>query len=383
MKKAFTVLFLLFSLSIRFLAGCSKDNPVSSPSQDTPAEKQHSAKLLTSPSDSSNSADYLVIAPGPFVEAALEYADYHMAEPGDSVDTAAVVRMEDVQALNPGLAPAAALRSFLAAIGSGWRQAPEFVLLLGGIPIPDTLVTLRGDNWYADPDHDLVWEYALGRIPAKTGAEALNVLEKTKAFQTSYSGDILFVSDDSLQWSQRDPIEPEKWTRQILETAESLALSIDTFFLSQYPHSMVESGEAGDTLIRKLNQGNRFVELVGHSSNTRFTEHNLFHVSDVPELTALNLYSFIGCNINNVHYDTCFGAALLTQYPGGAAAVIAPMNLEQMVPSSAFNRELIRRTHAPGPKTLGTAFLGAVAAYDLHSNCLALFGDPAMKLPAD
>jgi hypothetical protein len=166
---------------------------------------------------STNQADYVLIAPEAFLEAARPLLERRR----DQGLTAKVVSFEEIASeFGHGRASAQAIRDFLAYAYHSWAQPSlRYVLLLGdssydprnftgfeqGAPLPAMWVKTSYLWTASDPTlgavngEDLLPDVAIGRLPAKTLTEAHTLVQKVLAFEDGaqdLSGTAVLVADN-------------------------------------------------------------------------------------------------------------------------------------------------------------------------------------------
>jgi hypothetical protein len=380
----------MIAAAIWVLGGCSRDNNPASAGPE--GGEQPNARTITDLLDTNNATDYLVVAADPLTDAALRFADYHNTNTLDDVSDGAVVKFSSIAAQFPGRADSS-LKTFLDYAYHSWKNVPLYVLLLGapelsdgsaGIPLADTSIYNNSDNYFSDIDGDRKPDYALGRIPAKSGSQAMAVLEKEKDFETAFPSCVLFVADDTLQVTGISPFKFEEMMEEIMAMIDTSRFGIDTFYLSFFNNDLVWSDPekvlARDSLIKVLNRGGRFVSMAGHSSAEQFTDEKVFSIGDVQKLTSTNVFYFCGSNINDLSEPDCIGSALLLNDGAGACAVMAADGDDHLTSSEKCQKAFFSNLGKPEFESIGKLFLGSRTAIFASYNSVILLGDPAMRV---
>lgn len=150
-----------------------------------------------------NEADYLIIAPGAFVEAAGDLAKYRALprRDGETFKTMAVDSQEIYDQFGEGRFGPQAVKEFLAYARKNWKRPPRYVLLAADaqrdsdfaapgrtIPAYQCETWFSGicgtDNWYAAWSDDGAPEFAIGRLPADSPDELKTMIDKIIAYET-------------------------------------------------------------------------------------------------------------------------------------------------------------------------------------------------------
>jgi hypothetical protein len=349
----------------------------------------------------SDGADYLVIAPGPLVQAAQALADYRTSRGLQSM----VVNLEDVyDEFNDGIASPEALRAFLRYAWKSWPRRPSYVLLAGNGNVDyrnllghgDNLVPplmaatpyglFASDNRFADVvGRDGVPELAIGRLPVLTAAELTAEVQKIEAYESAAAG----------PWQQRVLMVADNFDPNAGDfSAESEAVAglipsgygISRAYLDQESQSDVRA-----TLLDSLNQGALLVNYVGHGALDRLAEESLLKTQDVPSLANSSgqpVLAALTCAVGrfDVPGVTPLASALVLDPAGGAIAAWSPTGLSLSDEANKLNQGFARGFFAGGDHVLGHVVHGALADYarpgsqrfmlDIYN----LLGDPALEL---
>ncbi len=151
--------------------------------------------------ESDHSADLLLITHRDFVSSVAPLKDLREQQ-GFRVEVADIEDIYDE--FNFGEKEPQAVKDFLAAIRTSWKQAPRFVLLVGSASydsrnylgagdfdiMPTKLIDTAyletaSDDWFADFDNDGLAEMSVGRLPVRSTAEASQVVAKIVAYEAS------------------------------------------------------------------------------------------------------------------------------------------------------------------------------------------------------
>jgi hypothetical protein len=291
----------------------------------------------------------------------------------------------------------AVIRRFLADT-QRWTTKPRYVLLVGGASldprnylglgdsdlVPTKLIVTpelktSSDWWLVDLDDDSFGDLAIGRIPARTLAEAQLEIGKIVAYENAapdpgWTRSALFVTDadEALDFDS---------------IAASARLNVPAGFSPQ-TISVAAKGEvaARAELLTQFNQGALLVDYLGHGSLDIWTSRGLFAGSDAASLHNEGRLPFVVAMtcLNGYFHDPSepsLADDLLAAPGGGAVGVFASSSLTDPHAQSAANDALVHALLA-GHTTIGDAALAAQrAATDPNvRRTFLLFGDPAMRL---
>ena len=349
-----------------------------------------STRVLTNPelalnrpsswSDGKSGADLLIISNPLFASAASTLATARQREGISS----AIVDVDDIyDEFNFGMRDPLAIRAFLQA-AMKWKHAPKWVLLLGDasfdprnyldlgaydfVPtmmVPTLYLKTASDDALADFDGDGIADLPIGRIPARTLADASLVLNRIASRGTpagAWAGNALFIVDAPVGFdfaaAARDAARLVPLTSRIIDA----------------------------NVVPALNDGALLVDYIGHGSTEIWGTDEIFTSSDAATLTNAPRLPFVvamTCLTGAFHdvYTTSVAEGLLFAPTGGAIAVWGSSTLTEPDQQALMNNELMRQLFIPG-LTLGEATRRAkfaTSARDVRTSWI-LFGDPSMKL---
>jgi hypothetical protein len=355
----------------------------------TPSEMV--ANIPSSWSDKKGSADLLIISNAAFLQAAGALVPLRRQ---DNIN-AAVVDVEDLyDEFNFGVRGPEAIRSFLQSTLQ-WKVKPRWVLLVGDASIdprnylglgafdfvptklvPMVLLKTASDDWLADVDGDGYADFAIGRLPTRTPADAAVMLNKIIARGTptaAWSNAVLSIAD-----------EPNTY-----DFPASAASAMTFVPASMTKQSILIANSASPTtdIINALDQGQLVFNYVGHGSNETWSNSLVFTSQDASALTNGNRLPFaviMDCLNGYFHdvYSYSIAEALLENPNGGAVAVWASSTLAEPDGQEVMNRELFRLLFSTPGLTIGEAVNRAKRAtsdVEVRKSWI-LFGDPSMRL---
>ncbi len=366
--------------------------------------------------DPANAADYVVVAPASFHAAAESLAADRSAFLGGVVNpVASVATLDRVFAQFSGGAPeATAIRNFLAYATRYWARAPLYVCLLGdasldplnfsGLGVADLVPTYDGgfhgpfqeqfslDDWLVrlDGPNDPLLDLAVGRLPARTPAEALEYVRgKRRTFERNASFDlarnrVVLAADDSWKFDQpgqRDGIglEHVRFMERKHRAHLPYPIARSKVYLNDY--AFADSGKtskpaARDAFIAAVNDENWLVDFIGHGNNSKVADEALFLISDTPRLTNAELpsiWAFMSCTVGRFddhRPPESMSEQLLRLPSGGAVAVLAATGKVFGIDSSELNDAFVDELFplAPRVDSLRTAGLAWARAKNQNAN---------------
>ncbi len=382
--------------------------------------------------DPSNQADYVVVAPPAFHAAAESLAaERSLYLEGVASPRAVVATTDRIFAQFGGGSPdPVAVRNFLAYASRHWTRAPLYVCLLGdasgdplnysGLRVVDYVPTYDNaydpflaeqfvaDDWLVrlDGPADQLLDLAVGRLPARTPQEALDMvrgkrrlLEGNRDFDLARNR-VLLCADDAWKWSafqQRDLVGLDHTRQMERKDREHLPYPTtrEKVYLNDY--AFADSGktskpDARAAFIGAVNRGNWLVDFVGHGSGSVIADEQVFRATDAAQLTNAAMppvWAFMSCTVGrfNDYRQDGLAELLLRQPSGGAAIALAAsqevFGAESTELNDAFIDELFPAT--PRVDTLRTAGLAWARAKNRGVNFSVrkynFLGEPGVRLP--
>jgi hypothetical protein len=347
-----------------------------------------------------NQADYILIAPEAFLEAAKPLLQRRQ----DQGLRAMAVSFEEVAAVfGHGRATAQAIRDFLAYAYHSWKTPSlRYVLLLGDssydprnftgyaqeAPLPamwaktSYLWTASDPALAAVNGEDLLPDVAIGRLPARTLEEAHALVTKVLEWEDGggdLSGTAVLVADN-----------PDK-----AGDFEADVLDIQASFLSGRPTKTLFLRQLGGStrpeILASFDDGASLMSYVGHGGAAVWASENVLNSWDTAGLrdqsrqplmltfNCLNGY-FVAPN-----YDSLSEAFLKVEGRGTIGA-FSPSGLSLDGPAHRFHRALMAQITSGAHARLGDAVLAAQAAYaeeGVMPELLAIYhllADPGMAI---
>lgn len=304
------------------------------------------------------------------------------------------VDIEDVyDEISFGHKTASGLGDFLAFTATFWNRAPKYVLLGGDASydprnytnngnsdlVPTRLVdagTLEtaSDDALVDFDGDGLPDLTVGRLPARTPAEAQRMVERLLSYDNATpSKETVLVADQNIGYNFETLINS-------LQTQVPIGQTATMILRSQNNDATTRAN-----LMAALNRGPRLANYFGHGS---------FDLWNGDILTAADASALQNGNKSSVYLMmTCLtgyflepGAeslaeALLKNINGGAIAVWAGTGYTEPDPQEVINKSVFPNLFKPG-QLLGEALRQAKSVTTDRDTRLTwiFFGDPTMRL---
>jgi hypothetical protein len=314
--------------------------------------------------------------------------------------TVQVVDVQDVyDEFSFGQKTPEAIRSFLVRAAAAWAKPPRFVLLVGNATsdprdhqglgeidfVPTRIVSTdiletASDDWFVDADDDGFAELAaIGRLPARTPADASTMVDKIVGYEQSspeaWHNSVLLVSD------QGDS-----------DATEFSALNDGAGGLIPAGYQVNHLKRAEDptpaaTLRTRLTEGAVLVNYQGHGSVdvwrgdllTAADVATLDNGSRLPLVVAMTCFSGF---FHGLFPEESLAEALVREPGGGAIGVWASSGMTDARWQASMDRELLRQMFRGGWLSVGEAMRAAkkvVGNRDVRSTWV-FFGDPALRL---
>ena len=251
-------------------------------------------------------------------------------------------------------------------------------------------------------------DLACGRLPASTGAEALDMVTRSMA----YDGDpepgvwrnrVVFVADDANRpdYGQNPlvseiyhTVQSEVLTEEYLPTSLDVTKIYGVAYPFPSPTSNVKPQMAND-IKATLTEGTTIFHYIGHGSEDNLADEQVFLSRDIPNLlNGMKRLVFVAFSCDVGIYDSpnrwSMAEQFLTSSSGGAMACITASqvsySLSNNTMSNAFYEELYPGRRVAADQTIGLALMEAkslmVGDFDTrNSQHFNIMGEPALSLP--
>ena len=339
-----------------------------------------------------HAADLIILTYGDFAASVSALAKARTAQ-GLRVEVADVD--EIYNEFNFGSKSPQAIKDFLQYARASWQTPPRYVLLVGDASVdpknylglgdwdlmPTRMIEASymetaSDDWFVDFDGDDIPEMAIGRLPARTAAEAALMVNKIVGYDTSESASsVMLVADNNIGY------DFEGASRQLGQLLPA-SLRVD-----QINRGRLDAQAARQQLFDGINRGEKLVNYLGHGSANSWNG-SLLTADDVAALTNsrhLPVFMMMTC-LNGYFMDAgteSLAESLLKAERGGAVAVWASTAMALPGDQAMADQQLYRQLFAAGSSPmLGDAMRQAKRAVgdaDVRRTWI-LFGDPTMRL---
>jgi hypothetical protein len=351
-----------------------------------------------------NRADYVIVAPREFLDAAQPLVELHQAE-GLAVKAVAVEDIYD-EFSNGDFTPVA-IRDFLAHAVKTWATpAPRFVLMIGDATydyqdyrgrgersyVPTYMAEtdphgqVASDNFFACIEgDDLAPDLAIGRISARTPQDVAAAVERIRRYvggagRGEWEKRALLVADD-------DEPQFEKDCENAAALLEAAGLSTTRLYLRSQPSEKAMT----EALLTSLAEGNLLTIFVGHGEPRSWTHEQVLKAEHLESLQWSDSFTFVvtltcldgGFEMNP---EPCMAELFMLPPVGGAIACFSPTGLGYPDQHDVLAQALLRGLLKPDA-TIGEAVMAAKRAALAARRDLAalvqmyiLFGDPALRL---
>jgi uncharacterized repeat protein (TIGR01451 family) len=311
--------------------------------------------------------------------------------------TTQVVDVEDAyDEFNFGEHSPLAVKSLVTAAGN-WKTAPKFLLLVGDasvdprnflgmgsydmVPtkiVPTVELKTSDDGWFGERDDTGIPQVAIGRLPARTPAEAdlmiARIVNYDQQSLTDWANQVLLVSDENL-------------VGDFSAETTAVAALIPNTLTTTHVDASLDPVSARTQLLSSLNSGSLLVNYMGHGSVDVWSGTSLLNGTDVLGLANGSRTPFVvsmECLNGFFHdvYQTSLAESFLMAPNGGAVAVWASSGLTEPEPQFVMDKLLMQYLFANSSTTIGEATTMAKQGVDDIDvrRTWNLFGDPSMKL---
>ncbi len=332
------------------------------------APAQIVASRASSWNDRKNAADLVIVTARAFASAAEPLAAKRNAE---GISTKIVDVQDLYDEFGYGERGSDAVRAFLERTRA-WKRAPRYAVLLGDasfdprnylglgtfdyVPtrlVPTAYLKTASDDWFSDFDDDGIASIAIGRLPARTLADAEGMIAKIVAHNGS-STTVAAVADTDFgtDATALNALAPASFTTKVVPAGDE---AFDSLLLAYVGHGSTGLWNAG-----------------GFTDASAAALHNTQRPF-VAAMTCLNGYY-------HDLFTTSMAEALMLNASGGAVGVWASSALTTPPPQMEVAAELYRQLFAGA--RVGDAVREAKRATkneDVRHSWI-LFGDPSMPL---
>ena len=339
-----------------------------------------------------NAADLLIISYKDFIAAVAPLVAQRQSQ-GFNVF---VANVEDIyDEFSYGVHTPQAIKDFLSLTRTTWSHAPAYLLLVGDAsydarnymnrgmwdlvpskPVDTFYMEASSDDSLADFDNDGVPEISVGRLPARTVAEANLMVSKIVNYNpASVPQSALMVADNPVGY------DFEHFSEQLIPLLPG-SIAVQRVYRAQEPSDAATHND----IIAKFNSGQVLVNYSGHG-NIDIWGGSVFTSTDALALTNGSHLPFVvvmDC-LNGFFADPALeglAESLLKAPNGGAVASFASSGLTIADPQHAMGQRMFELLYSGPSIPIGDASRQSkTATNDLDvRRTWILFGDPTMKI---
>lgn len=379
--------------------------------------KQIVAPLPSTVRSTANGADWIIITHADFLPQAQRLANYRASHDGFRTKVVNVAELYDQ--FNAGIYHPEAIRRFVAYAVQNWQPpAPQYIALMGdgnwnfksygvenyGVPdpnwIPPYLVwedpyqgEVGSDNAFVNLDADPTPELSVGRLPARTLAEAQVMVDKIISYEAQLANplnwrkSVLFVADNKDNTGDY-PLTAET----IIQNHVPVSVTPKRAFLGvTYP----TAADVTNAMITAINSGVLFVNYFGHGSVNWWAHETIWNTTMTPQLTNADRLTMVftmncldGYFIHGTPTLQAVAEEMLRSPSGATVAAWSPAGLGTLTMQYILDTALLDaffqgRINRLGPATVrAKEYLYATGGTSPNSTSLVhtvmIFGDPAL-----
>jgi hypothetical protein len=347
-----------------------------------------------------NRAEYLMVGPHRFVEAAGDLLDLRR---GQGLRARGIALEQVYSEFGFGEETPTAIKDFLAYAYHQWSVAPRYVVLLGdatydfkdnlGTGVENHLPPMMVETTYletaSDPSYaavngeDLLPDLAIGRLPAATARELEQMIEKIISWESSgysLSDRIVLVTDN-----------PDEAGDFVGDAEELAATVLGSKELTKIYLSELGTARTRVEIFQAFEEGASLMNYIGHGGIHLWADENILNIDDVVLLAPQSeqpLLLTMNCLNGYFHfpYFDALAERLVTSEGKGAIAAFSPSGLSLNYAAHVFHQKMLEALLQGDHQRLGDAVLAAQAAYattGVFPELLSIYhllGDPALNL---
>jgi hypothetical protein len=348
-----------------------------------------------------NRADYLVIGPSEFLDAASDLLELRQQQ---GLEVRAVATESIFSEFGYGEPSPKAVRDFIAYAYHHWQEpSPRYVLLVGDATydfkdylqtgmtnaVPPWLVktsylwTASDPAYAAVNGEDLMPDLAIGRLPAASVDELRTMIEKILAYESGTSkleAPFVLIADNA-DHAGNFEADAEEISAGLLSSQTTRKIYL----------SRLGAGPMRGEILSAFDEGSSLMSYMGHGGIHLWADENIFNTDDVSVLATQSrqpLVLTMNCLNGYFHfpYFDSLAEGLLKAEGKGAVAAFSPSGLSLNTPAHRYHKALLEALLNGNHKRLGDAVLAAQEAYlntGAFPELLAIYhllGDPALRI---
>lgn len=248
-------------------------------------------------------------------------------------------------------------------------------------------------EWSEDPPQSQTMDISVGRIPAKTNAEAQHVVDKIIAYDNApaelgtWRDHVAFVADDG------DGSIHQSQSNQLAEHLESVrpAFQTEKIFLDAYPQKDSPSGQVSpqthEAVVNAFDDGSLIINYTGHGSEQLWAQERIFDDATLTEIKNSHFPLMVTATCEFGRQDdpqfSSNGENLLLKENAGAIGLVSTSRLVQSGTNFNLNQAFYDALLDLGPNvTVGDLFRQTKNASEsgVSNRNFSLLGDPSLTL---
>lgn len=254
-------------------------------------------------------------------------------------------------------------------------------------------------------------DMGIGRLPAKTEAEAKTLVDKIETYLANYSvytetnGCNTYTSEISGDWRNIVSfIADDEDNNLHIEQAEVLANTVDStsynyniakIYLDAYKQQTTSQGnsypDVNVLINEQVKKGALLINYTGHGGETGWTHEGVLQVADIESWTnLLNMPLFVTATCEFSRFDepsrTSAGELVLLNPIGGGIALFTTTRLGFAYSNFNLNKSICRRVFAKDSNNIYPCFGDIIKGSKIDNGSIVnirhfvLLGDPALRL---
>ncbi len=368
-------------------------------------------------------AQYVIITNKVFDDAANRLATYKENQAPVKYSTIVVNVDQIYNEFSCGMTDPTAVRDFLKYAYDNWQIKPEYVLLFGKgtydakdvegyhqdfVPAYETQESLDQINSYTTDDFFMrvngklpYIDFAYGRIPVTTDAEANTAVDKVIQYETTqdkglWRNLITLVADDEWTSQGNEGNQHTPASEYISNSIIPSSFDQSKIYLGMLPVVLTSDGrripQANVDIVNAINNGTMILNYIGHGSPALWAHEQVFVQSTtIPQLHNSRYFFLVAATCDFGYWDIpnlqSAAEELLLMQNAGAIATFTSARLVYSSSNHQLAYQLFTdlldspRDSADIPITLGQATLETKQIlFDPNSKKYEILGDPTLSL---
>ncbi len=283
-------------------------------------------------------AEFLIIAPKEFMDAAEKLKNYRENEARLPISTIVVDIEHILNEFGCGILDVSAVRDFIKHAYDNWQVKPAYVLLFGNgtydyknvegfndnfIPTwqtQESLILVYGGDSYTSDDFfvrvdgtDFQPDIAIGRITSATINQANTYIDKVIRYEQStdkgtWRNLITLVADDGYHPQYNEGAEHTRPSENLANNIIPKSFDLNKIYLADYPAVITGSGRrkpsVNEDIVETINNGTLLVNYIGHGNPELWAHEHVFERSvEIPQLGNDRYFFLCAATCDYGYYD--------------------------------------------------------------------------------